>query len=75
MQMICYYLFHEIIDPYEPSFTKGKEDGKKAALQQGYNDDVGGLKAEQISQAAVIFYKEGSAVYTEESLVLHQRLW
>ncbi len=43
-------LFHELIDPYESTFQKGKEDGKKAALQQGYNDgfQLGKLKALEI---------------------------
>jgi len=43
-------LFHEIIDPYESSFAKGREDGKKAALQQGYNDgfQLGKLKALEV---------------------------
>ena len=43
-------LFHEIIDPYESAFEKGKEDGKKEALQHGYNDgfQLGKLKAFEI---------------------------
>ena len=43
-------LFDDIIDPYESTLQKGKEDGHKAALQAGYNDgyQLGKLKAFEI---------------------------
>lgn len=43
-------LFQEIIDPHKSSFSKGKEDGRKAALQAGYDGGyhLGKLKALEI---------------------------
>ena len=42
--------FDNIIDPYEANFQKGKEDGRHAALQAGYNDgyQLGKLKSLEI---------------------------
>jgi hypothetical protein len=43
-------IFEAILDPYNSSLQKGKDDGRKAALQAGYNDgyQIGKLKALEI---------------------------
>ena len=50
MKMSSKELFDEILDPYETTFQRGKEDGRQAALQAGYNDgyQLGKLKSLEI---------------------------
>ena len=43
-------LFNDILNPYESSIQRGKEDGRQAALEAGYKDgyQLGKLKAFEI---------------------------